>query len=65
MLGEYLKKYRLSKNLTQKQMAELIGMHQCDYSLLENNKLKLGINRINRIAAVLQVEPSVIRGMLW
>lgn len=65
MLGEYLKKYRLQKNLTQRQMAELLGMHQCNYSLLENNKLKLGINRINRIASVLQVEPSVIRGMLW
>lgn len=65
MLGEYLKKFRLAKNLTQKQMAELLKMHQCDYSLLENNKLKLGIKRINRIADVLSVEPSFIRDLLW
>lgn len=64
MLGEYLKKYRLSKNLKQVEMAKLIGMHQCDYSLLENNKLKLGIERINRIAKLLNVEPSFIRGLL-
>ena len=64
MLCEYLKKYRLSKNLKQAEMAKLVGMHQCDYSLLENNKLKLGINRINRIANVLGVDASAIRNML-
>jgi len=65
MLGEYLKKYRLSKNLTQEQMAELLGMKQCNYSLLENNKLHPGITLVNRISKVLDVEPSFVRGLLW
>lgn len=65
MLGEYLKKYRLQKNLTQRQMAELLGMKQCNYSLLENNKLKPGITLINRISKVLDVDASFLRNLLW
>ena len=65
MLGEYLKKYRLQKNLTQRQMAELLEMKQCNYSLLENNKLKPGITLINRISKVLEVEPEFVRKLLW
>lgn len=65
MLGEYLKKYRLSKNLTQEQMAKLLNIRQCSYSLYENNKLKPGITMINRIAKLLEVEPSFIRSLLW
>jgi transcriptional regulator with XRE-family HTH domain len=65
MLGEYLKKYRLSKNLTQEEMAKLLGMRQCNYSLLENNKLRPGITMVNRIAKLLEVEPSFVRGLLW
>lgn len=65
MLGEYLKKFRLSKNLTQEEMAKLIGIKQCNYSLYENNKLKPGITMINKIAKVLEVEPSFVRSLLW
>ena len=64
MLGEYLKKYRLSRNLKQEEMAKLLGMRQCSYSLLENNKLKPGITIINRIAHVLEVDASLIRSLL-
>ena len=65
MLGEYLKKYRLSKNLSQKEMAKLIGIRQCSYSLYENNKLKPGIIMINRMAKVLGVEAAFVRSLLW
>ena len=65
MLGEYLKKFRLAKNLTQEQMAKLIGIKQCSYSLYENNKLKPGITMINRMAKVLGVEPAFVRSLLW
>lgn len=65
MLGEYLKKFRLSKNLTQEEMAKLIGIRQCSYSLYENNKLKPGITMVNRMAKVLGVEPSFIRSLTW
>ena len=46
-------------------MAELLGMKQCNYSLLENNKLRPGITLVNRIAKVLEVEPAFVRGLLW
>ena len=65
MLGEYLKKYRLSQILTQEQMAKLLGMRQCNYSLLENNKLRPGITIINRIAQTLNVKASFVRSLLW
>lgn len=65
MLGEHLRKYRISHNLTQEQMAKLIGIRQCAYSLYENNKLRPGITMVNRIAKVLGVEPSFIRNLLW
>lgn len=65
MLGEYLKKYRLSKNLKQEEMAKLLGMRQCNYSRLENNKLKIGIVMIDRIAKLLDVEPTFVRKLVW
>jgi len=65
MLGEHLKKYRISQNLTQEQMAKRIGIRQCAYSLYENNKLRPGITMVNRIAKVLGVEPSFVRSLLW
>ena len=73
MLGEYLKKYRLSKNLTQEQMAKLLGMRQCNYSRLENNKLHINsihnwsfnlssFNGSNLYAIILQI--AIYKGII-
>ena len=50
MLKEYLKQYRLKKNLTQQQMSELLNTSQSYYSRLEKGDRKPGIQMINRIA---------------
>lgn len=64
MLDSYLKKYRLKNNLTQSQMAEMLGTSQGYYSYLENGVRKPGINMINRIAKLLNLEPSFVRSLL-
>lgn len=64
MLGQYLKKYRLEHNYSQKKMAELLGTSQSYYSQLESSTLKPGIQLIGRISELLKVEPSFIRGIL-
>lgn len=64
MLGEYLKKYRLEKNLTQKQMALKLKINHCYYCSIERDKLKPGIQTINSIAKLLKIEPMFVRGLL-
>jgi len=64
MLGRYLKKYRLSHNLSQKEMAERLGTSQGYYCLIENNKTKPGLQLIKRISELLDKDPSFIRELL-
>lgn len=64
MLSSYLKKYRLSNNYTQEEMAYKLETNQAYYSLLETGAKKPGIKMVNRIASLLGVEPSFIRSLL-
>lgn len=64
MLKEYLKQYRLKKNLTQQQMSELLNTSQSYYSRLEKGRRKPGIQMINRISELLNQSPEFIRSLL-
>ena len=64
MLGKYLKDYRLNHNLTQKEMAEKLQTNQSYYSLLENGKVKPGINTMKKITLLLDMDPAIIRRFL-
>ena len=64
MLGKYLKKYRLNKNLTQTEMAELLKTSQTYYNQLETGSKKPGIKLVRRISKLLELEPSFIRSLL-
>lgn len=64
MLGQYLKTYRIKNNLTQVQMAKKLGTSQSYYSMIESNRKKPGFITINRIANLLDTDPSFIRSML-
>ncbi len=64
MFKEYLKKYRLSKNLTQTEFAKLLDTHQTYYSMIESGFRKPGINFINKLAKVMEVDPSMLRKLL-
>lgn len=64
MLGSYLKEYRLDHNLTQRDMANKLGITNSYYNALENNKVKPGIATINKISKLLKVKPKFIREVL-
>lgn len=64
MLENYLKKYRTNNNLTQAQMAKKLSTSQTYYSQLETGKKKPGFTMVNRIAKLLNLEPSFIRSLL-
>jgi len=50
-IGKIIKKYREEKNLTQKQIADLVHMHRSNYSRVEAGERELSIEAILKIAA--------------
>ena len=51
-IGKTIKKYREEKNLTQKQIADLIHMHRSNYSRVETGERELSIEAIQKIATL-------------
>lgn len=54
--GEKIRKFRLAKKLTQEDMANALNITQRAYSKIENDEVKLKIDRLNEIANILNVE---------
>ncbi|APM41325.1 hypothetical protein BS101_18390 [Clostridium kluyveri] len=54
-VGKNIKKYRKSKNLTQKQLAQKIGVIPVTITRYENNKREPNIDTLNEIAKALDV----------
>lgn len=52
-----IKEIRLSKNLTQQQLADLVITGQSQIDRLEKGERKLSVDWMNRVASALQVEP--------
>lgn len=50
-----LKQLRVKKKLTQKQVAELIGMDRTEYTRLENGKRSIELMKAKELANVLGV----------
>lgn len=55
--GQNLKKIRKSKNLTQEQLAELLGIGLPNISYIENGKTYPSVYTVEKICTVLNVEP--------
>lgn len=55
-----LKELRLSKGLTQSQLAEKAGLSQTYYNEIEKGKKQLNQNRLTALARALDVSPSEI-----
>ena len=49
-LGEYVKKWRIRKNMTQEQFGELVGISQYRVSLIEGDKVNIGCMVIHKLA---------------
>lgn len=58
-LGYNIKQLRIEKNLTQEELAELIGMDQADLSKLEKGLANPSIKTLNRIAEGLHSKISI------
>lgn len=57
-LGSNLKVFRANKNITQSQLAELIGVDKSFVSNIENGKTNPTLSTITSLAKVLGVTPA-------
>lgn len=62
MYVERIAQYRKSKGLTQKQMADKLGIAQVNYGKIENGKTELTLSKLAKISNILDVN---IITLLW
>lgn len=54
--GQNVKKYRLNKNLSQEELAEISGMHRTYISDIERGKRSISLKNIEKIANALNIK---------
>lgn len=59
-VGESLKIIREFQELSQNQLAEITSIPQSTISAIENNRIKLGVERAKVFARALQCHPAVL-----
>ena len=59
-VGESVRIIRELQELSQNQLAELTGIPQSTISGIENNRIKLGVERAKILARALQCHPAVL-----
>lgn len=57
LLGQNIRKYRKAKNLTQEQLAELVGIGTANISYIENGKFSPSVETLEKLSEVLGVYP--------
>ena len=62
-IGEKIKSYRLLKNMTQKKLSELTGIHEVTIRQYEANKYSPKMINLEKIATALDVSPSDLIGI--
>lgn len=60
IIGERLKKARVSKNLTQEQLAEKIDVSVAFLSRVEHGNVKINLSRISQICDILDISIGYI-----
>ena len=59
-MSDLLKKIRIERGYTQEYMADKLGYKdKSGYNHLENGNVKLSVDRAIKIAAILDVDPSI------
>lgn len=61
-LGENIRKYRIEKDKKQQEIYEAIGINQSTYSKIENNKYKMDVETLKKIANALEVDITKLIG---
>ena len=59
-VGESVRILRELQELTQNELAELTGIAQSTISAIENDRVRIGVERAKVIARALRVHPAVI-----
>ena len=58
IIGKLVREYRLKKNLTQQELAELSDLSLPFINLVENNRRNLSVDTLLRILQAMEIEPS-------
>ena len=58
IIGKLVREYRLKKNLTQQELAELSDLSLPFINLVENNRRNLSVDTPLRILQAMEIEPS-------
>jgi transcriptional regulator with XRE-family HTH domain len=57
-LGAVIRKYRQAKELSQENLADLVGVHRTYMGSIERGERNISLLNIRRIAAALNLDPS-------
>ena len=60
LCGKNIRKIRRDRDLTQEYMAFEMGISQKAYSDIENSKVKINLEMLNKISTILDIKPSEI-----
>lgn len=58
--SEQIRRLRREKDLSQEYMAEILGLSQSQYSRIESGESRINLDKANRIAKILNVNPQKI-----
>lgn len=61
-LGRRLREYRLARGLSQEALADVLGYHRTYIGGLERGERNLTLKAVERIAALLEVDPLTLIG---
>ena len=61
--GEKIRDYRIDKDLSQKQMSELIPMNQSNYSKIERGLQEPNLYQLKKIAEILDISVDKLLGI--
>lgn len=56
MIGEKIRKIRISKGYSQEYVSDRLGISQPAYLQIEKNKTKVTIETLNRLASIFEIE---------
>ncbi|WP_258543369.1 helix-turn-helix domain-containing protein [Parvicella tangerina] len=59
-VGERIKKYRNMRNITQEEIASNLDISQRAYSKIENNEVQIKLDRLQKIADLLDVDARLL-----
>ena len=57
-IGELVREYRLSKKLTQQELAEKSDLSLPFINLIENNRRNLSVDALLKILTAMEIDPS-------